>query len=1184
MSTSSLFTGSNLFLLQASAKQATQVSVRFSQDPLAASSVGVNDALNPNNYSLTGPATASVLSVSPVIGDPQGFVLNTNVPLANGAWLVSVINIQTSGGGVLTGSISAQFSVSGFNSIASISQGAVSPTSKNILRTYVPKPIKGKAVDALLEALAVGDANLSSLAQLAFNQLTINSSNGKYLDRNASNLGLIRPVNTGMSDPLFRKLVTELNYEKVTYQSFLNVLDIFYGDDSARANVTSNLTQPYNIQDGDSLTINIDGAVVNIVFAQNDFNSYGAATAAEVAAVITRYFELSGLKAFATSYSTLTGSVVKVYSGALGLRGAVSCGGGSAQQKLKFPTLVATTQAVTTQWQVQVSSPSVTPFLKSGKVRFTYSGAGTDPGLQNLTVGNYVTIYGSPVSALNRGTFPVTAVNYTSTTTQYFEIDNLYGVNQTFTQLANNDLEFYAQTVRTINNNTHKVFAAQTSDNFVDVYLSATTNAISRTVGGAAYLHEVSYALPSKLPITTVSRTTNVLTVNTSLVNTIATGDFVCVMLTTATENIKITGQVTQISTTQFTIPNTGANIGSTVAAGYVYQTFRDINGRLYVKTAANNLVNGDFVKFEGFLADTISLINQNKTLTANNLATDYKTIKMTDGRVLITGGTISGTETAQVYIFDPSTNTYSAATSMITARRLHEIVMLNNGNIMVLGGETGAGTQISACEIYNPLLNVWVAAASMATAKSESFATKLKDGRIFAVGNTSTEVYNSTLNTWTTLMALPFGLKGAAVVTLNNGNVFCGGGLFTTGGSIGSMNTAYYIYDLNVGIWILMGGKTLPANAFTYLDNSMGPDGTVVVIGGKQNTTPMAYTNVEYFNVSSNVWGTAWSGLSSYLVYKMAYCLDADGKVIGVNGGGASPVNTYIKFDPKYQILIKNGTIQTASGNTVTLLNTKNLFIGETGAVVGSVFDTLKTATTSGGVNSIAQVTVLTGTHFYADTLLTTEFASITPILTSFTDSNGTTVTAKVTQFKSAKDTKPIGPYVFNPKISPSLTSLSMTLNQQLDAGKLYRTVLFNSIPTNLPSAGYVLFNFGLSTQTIAIPYLAKTTTGIILDGTYSFPNTILTGSVALIVQNTPYAPTTPTAGSMYLTDSVAGRIAAGNTIDYISAAGVIVKKHIAYPNDVGLGNYGNGPTGAKLSDEVWVWGSQDDVNNGRS
>jgi hypothetical protein len=73
----------------------------------------------------------------------------------------------------------------------------------------------------------------------------------------------------------------------------------------------------------------------------------------------------------------------------------------------------------------------------------------------------------------------------------------------------------------------------------------------------------------------------------------------------------------------------------------------------------------------------------------------------LTDGTVLVAGGTTSATGTAEVY--DPATNTFAATSGeMYVPRARHAATLLASGVVLLLGGTTGSGP-IRIVEWYDP-------------------------------------------------------------------------------------------------------------------------------------------------------------------------------------------------------------------------------------------------------------------------------------------------------------------------------------------------------------------------------------------------------------------------------------------------------------------------------------------------
>ena len=81
------------FLVSAKPWGLATLRVYFSIPPLAVSSSGVNDALNPDHYTLAGPSLNYVMEVVGVDGTTTAFDLFLAAPLAVGSWTLTAKSV-----------------------------------------------------------------------------------------------------------------------------------------------------------------------------------------------------------------------------------------------------------------------------------------------------------------------------------------------------------------------------------------------------------------------------------------------------------------------------------------------------------------------------------------------------------------------------------------------------------------------------------------------------------------------------------------------------------------------------------------------------------------------------------------------------------------------------------------------------------------------------------------------------------------------------------------------------------------------------------------------------------------------------------------------------------------------------------------------------------------------------------
>jgi Bacterial Ig domain/Kelch motif len=121
-------------------------------------------------------------------------------------------------------------------------------------------------------------------------------------------------------------------------------------------------------------------------------------------------------------------------------------------------------------------------------------------------------------------------------------------------------------------------------------------------------------------------------------------------------------------------------------------------------------------------------------TAHANHTATI-----LADGRVLIAGGSnrVSDAKngvTAVAEIYDPSTNTFTATGLLQTPREFHTATRLNNGDVLVAGGDDSSNV-LNSTELYAPASGTFTFADPMSMPREELTATLLGSGSVLVAG-----------------------------------------------------------------------------------------------------------------------------------------------------------------------------------------------------------------------------------------------------------------------------------------------------------------------------------------------------------------------------------------------------------------------------------------------------------------
>jgi len=242
----------------------------------------------------------------------------------------------------------------------------------------------------------------------------------------------------------------------------------------------------------------------------------------------------------------------------------------------------------------------------------------------------------------------------------------------------------------------------------------------------------------------------------------------------------------------------------------------------------------------------------------------------LNNGKVLIAGGEDAGSNafnTAELY--DPATGMFSAAGSMTVPRAAHTATLLGNGKVLITGGSSGGITglgALSSAELYDPSTNTFTATTgNMTAARVEHSATLLQNGKVLIAGG-DVIFWNEVANT--------------SIMTLASAEIFDPAtGTFTkTGSNMTTPRESHTATLLNSGKVLIAGGS----------DNTLG------------NPTPAAtlYATSETFDPSTGTF-TAAGMMTTQRDYFTANLLSS-GKVLAA--GGESNANTEASadlFDP---------------------------------------------------------------------------------------------------------------------------------------------------------------------------------------------------------------------------------------------------------------------------------------------
>jgi hypothetical protein len=270
-----------------------------------------------------------------------------------------------------------------------------------------------------------------------------------------------------------------------------------------------------------------------------------------------------------------------------------------------------------------------------------------------------------------------------------------------------------------------------------------------------------------------------------------------------------------------------------------------------------------------------------------------HASVRLQDGRVLVTGGdTGSGNMTSLTEAFDPETETWSSKTGMTTSRREHTATLLPSGKVLVTGGRSTLSTRLQSAEIYDPSANSWKLTGSMNYRRTEHTATLLPNGKVLVCGG-----------------LLDSELPGSYAE----------------------------LFDPATGLWKPTGGAHIVyyRNTATLLDT-----GKVLVVGGIDGFIEKA--SAELYDPVTQTWSTTGSLITGRYNHEAVRL--SDGRVLIAAGYNDRDISTCEIYDPNTGNWTATGSTRSPRGLSkgVLLNNNMVLLIGGT-AYEEEIYDPVK-------------------------------------------------------------------------------------------------------------------------------------------------------------------------------------------------------------------------------------------------
>jgi len=231
------------------------------------------------------------------------------------------------------------------------------------------------------------------------------------------------------------------------------------------------------------------------------------------------------------------------------------------------------------------------------------------------------------------------------------------------------------------------------------------------------------------------------------------------------------------------------------------------------------------------------------------------------NGQVLVTGGDVksgsSSAPTASAEVYDSCAQTFTATGSMTDARVGHTATLLPNGKVLVAGGQNSRFVTQATADLYDPTTGLFTPTGNMTTPRVEHIAVLLPNGKVLIAGGennsgflASAELYDPSTGVFTAGGTMTVGRAIPTATLLKNGRVLIAGGAGTTGSCDGCALSSAEVFNPGSGAFVAVGSMSYARSAQTA---TLLTSGAVLVAGGiDQALNPEILSSAEIFNPST--------------------------------------------------------------------------------------------------------------------------------------------------------------------------------------------------------------------------------------------------------------------------------------------------------------------------------------------
>jgi len=341
--------------------------------------------------------------------------------------------------------------------------------------------------------------------------------------------------------------------------------------------------------------------------------------------------------------------------------------------------------------------------------------------------------------------------------------------------------------------------------------------------------------------------------------------------------------------------------------------------------------------------------------MTAPRMA--HSATLLPDGRVLIaggatTGGDVTASHTAEIY--DPSTGKFAPASNLIGDHVCQRATLLSNGKVLIAGG-SGPNARLPQAELYDPasgafaLTGTYASDASGFNSCDRAALTLLPNGRVLIVWeDDAAEVYAPDTGSFTSTgkpLAPSYADGLPSATLLMNGRVLVAGG-----GDDSGIDYTAEIFDFSSANFTVTGKMTA---AHTLHTATLLPDGSVL-IAGSYAFAAVAFANAELYDPGAGTFRPT-SAMNTTRALHTATLLNG-GRVLIAGGNAGAGVSTSLAELYTPGVLVPAPVLLSLPGNgqrqgAILHAGTARVVTSSDPALPGEVLEIYATGLSDGGV-----------------------------------------------------------------------------------------------------------------------------------------------------------------------------------------------------------------------------------------